>query len=371
MRNPGCDEFSYRVDSFRGGVARHLQAQAQVRQRWLPHLLCLALLLCHALPAYAGNASGTLAGSTFINSGQPNNNNGGVGSIYTGNDSDGGSLRGLVRFTLPAALNERATITSVIFSLPTTAPVVGPPTAATVSLHRLTQSWGQGTGGAADFTGDFTLGQACSAGGATWNQPLCSGVLWTTAGGAVNASVSASASVPATAGSTVTWNSAGLVSDVQAWADVSASNNGWRLLSSTETTFGAVQRFTKAAQLSVSFSCKPAFLEASNTCTTCTAAAKSACVTSQPGNFCLDSGPPSSTYSCSCANAAYALGPGGTSCVDKNECIPNHCADRGDTAAACLDHAAPSTGYSCQCSAGFVVIGGVCDDRIFVSGFDT
>jgi hypothetical protein len=281
--------------------------------------LSAALLIC-CEPVYAGSTSGSLASATFINSAQANNNDGGAPSIYLGNDLSGGSMRGLIRFALPSTLNQRMVITSADFSLTTGALSGGSPTAATVSLQRLTENWGQGTGSGADpITGDFTYGQACTAGGATWNQPLCFGVPWATAGGTVNGTLSASASAPATSGSAVKWSSTGgtgMASDVQGWVNSPSSNYGWRLLSSTDATSGDVQRFFKSSQLNISFACKAGFLETSGTCTTCTTAAQSACVTSQPGNTCNDSGPPSTTYSCTCNNPAFVLGPGGTSCDD-------------------------------------------------------
>jgi len=182
--------------------------------------------------------------------------------------------------------------------------------------------------------------------------------------------ISASASVPAFFGSIVQWNAAGIASDVQAWANDATSNHGWRLRSSTEASYDQMQAFVKAPQLAVMYACNIGFQETASGCTTCTTSANTACITSQVGNACLDSGPPSTTYACSCNNAAYVTGPGGTSCVDKNECVPNHCTDFGDAAAACTDHVAPDTGYSCQCSEGFVASGGTCVDIIFMDGFE-
>lgn len=337
----------------------------------------LALLVCAtafascAMPARAGSANGTFVAGTFINSARPDNNNGGVSSIDIGNDFLDGSLRGLVRFNLPAALNERVSITGATLSMTTTAvPPDGTAGAATVYVERLTEEWGQGTGAGVAASGSYTAGSPCTGTGATWNKPLCSGAGWATAGGSVAGTISASASVPATSGSLVQWNAAGIASDVQAWANDVTTNHGWRLRSSTEASYDTLQAFMKGPQLATTYTCKSSFQETASGCTTCTTAAKAACVTSQAGNACVDSGPPSTEHSCSCGNAAYVIGPGGTSCVDKNECVPNHCTDFGDPAAACTDHVAPETGYSCQCSEGFVASGGTCVDYIFVDGFE-
>jgi hypothetical protein len=348
-------------------------APASLPKRWrgFASLVCAIALTCCASAARAGSANGSFAAGTFINSAYPDNNNGGVTAICIGNDFSAGSLRGLVRFTLPAALNERVTSTGATLKMTTTAvPPDGTAAAATVSVERLTENWGQGNGAGAQASGSYTAGSSCTGIGATWNKPLCTGAAWTTAGGSVAASVSASTSVPATSGSLVQWNAAGIASDVQLWADDATSNHGWRLRSSTEATYDMMQAFTRSPQLTATYACKAGFQETVSGCTTCTNTAKAACVTSQPGNACNDSGPPSTSYSCTCGNAAYALGPGSTSCVDRNECVPNHCTDFGDAGAACTDTLAPGTGYSCQCSEGFFASGGTCVDYVFVDGFE-
>jgi hypothetical protein len=78
------------------------------------------------------------------------------------------------------------------------------------------------------------------------------------------------------------------------------------------------------------------------------------------GNVCSDLAPPSLSYTCSCNNAAYTVA--GTSCVDKNACIPNHCGDGGDTGTlvACHDAVAPGIGYTCTCDSGFTFDGTTC-----------
>jgi hypothetical protein len=345
----------------------------QTRCDRLALLLCATALASCASAARAGSTNGTVAAGTFINSNNPDNNNGGVSTIDIGNDFNTGSMRGLVRFSLPAALNERVSITGATLTMTTSSvPPDGSAAAATVSVERLTESWGQGNGAGAQTLGSYTAGSPCTGSGATWNKPLCSGAAWATAGGSVTGVISATAPVPASSGSFVQWNAAGIASDVQAWADDATSNHGWRLRSSTETvaSYDMMQAFTKGAQLAMTYACKSGFQETAGGCTTCTTSAIAACVTSQAGNACIDSGPPSTTYACSCSNAAYVASPDGTSCVDKNECVPNHCTDFGDAAAACIDHVAPDTGYSCQCSPGFFASGGTCVDYIFVDGFD-
>jgi hypothetical protein len=70
------------------------------------------------------------------------------------------------------------------------------------------------------------------------------------------------------------------------------------------------------------------------------------------GNACHDLGGSSTGYTCSCG-AGYSNTGGATpSCVDTDDCSPNHCLSGGDSGALCFDHAAPQTGYDCRCSSG-------------------
>jgi hypothetical protein len=319
-------------------------------------------------------AFGTSA-DTFINSAHTNNNNGASTTFFTGQSGQGGVMRGLLRFDLPAGLQERVTVTSATLTL--TMAGLGSSgttsgTAATETLRVVTQSWAEGNGAGTAMT-EYTVGDACggAVSGATWNQSNCPSTNWSTAGGTVAGSTSATGNTTAIpVGSPFVLASstnAGMLSDVQAWIDMPSSNFGWRISSSTEATSGQAQRFySKEAggslgpSLSVSYACKSGFADTGSGCTTCTSAALAACVSSQSGNSCNDPGAPSATYSCNCSNAAYASAPGNTACVDKNECAPNPCVSGGDSTASCTDQVAPATGYSCTCSAGFGFNGTTC-----------
>ena len=332
-------------------------------------------LLVPAAAAYAGSVSTVQCSDTFINSFYPNNNNGGSTSFFTGESGEGGVMRALVKCDLPAGINERVTVTQAMFTVTTAG--LGPtgtiaPAAATESLFALTEGWGEGDkAGKTPMT--FTVGQPCTLGEASWIQRQCGMANWITAGGTAT-TLSATASSPASIGSSVTFSGSGLVADVQNWATTPASNYGWRMSSSTEVTLGQAQRFASKDSgagmpaLGITFTCKPGFQDTGASCSACTNSAQAACVSSQAGNFCVDDGPPS-TYSCSCNNPAY-IGTGTAMCTDRNECIPNHCTDNGDTGAVCSDHAAPATGYDCTCDAGFVFNGVACSDVIFADGFE-
>src|SRR6185503_12402118 len=114
--------------------------------------------------------------------------------------------RGLIRFDMPASLTGRATVTSAQLQMTTIALGGGSAgTKATMSLQALTQSWVQGTG-FANSAMTFVVGQLCTT-GATWNQANCATATnWTSAGGSVSATISATAEAPDSIGATVSWS---------------------------------------------------------------------------------------------------------------------------------------------------------------------
>jgi hypothetical protein len=193
---------------------------------------------------------------TFINSANPDNNNGASASLYVGVDGHSGVMRALVRFDMPAAL-AGATVTSAELKLTLRAlgnMMVGP--ASADSLTAVTAAWTEGNG-VGDAAMMFTVGQPCGAGvsGATWNQPSCATgttAAWSTPGGSVAGTASATADTAGVAADApVVWDSAaagndGMLADLQRWIDDPTSNHGWRISGSDETSAGTAQRFYSA-----------------------------------------------------------------------------------------------------------------------------
>ena len=262
----------------------------------------------------AGAATQTIPASadTFINSLSPDNNNGATLSLFTGREGRGGMMRGLIRFDLPAALAGRVAVTNSLMSLTTQADNRNqPPAAATLAVHPLSVGWSEGNG-AGNSVGTFVVGQTCTGTGATWNRPQCTTGTWP-----APATPSASATVPAITGAVVTWSSAAMNADVQQWIDTPSSYNGWLITSSTEAGSNAqIQRFASSEaatgfpSLAITYSCKAGFGASGNACTTCTAAANGACAITQSGNACVDTGPPSTAYACTCGAAGFTPGTG-------------------------------------------------------------
>ncbi len=339
----------------------------------------VAMILVGA-QARAGSGTGSLSGETFIHSRFPGNNNGGCPYVTIGYDGAAGQIRGLIEFNLPQPVPGyagRTTVTGVILQnlVVTNLPNGTAGTAETYFAERLSGSFLQGNGCGAQASTTYNAGVACGSVsfGATWNASNC--VTGWTAGAPVSGGAMAN-----TFGGPLGWDSGGngtncsnlpqLCADVQAFLDGGVVTGGWRIRN-TELTAGHAQALTHSGTLAFNWSCKAGFFDTGSTCTTCTAAAKTACVVTCPstggactsgqpsGNSCNDAGPPSTTYTCTCNNPAYT-GTGTTACTDFNACVGNPCASSGDTSATCIDAVAPATGYSCSCNTGFTYNGATC-----------
>jgi len=93
-----------------------------------------------------------------------------------------------------------------------------------VSLHRVTRDWGEGSS-----AGGAGQGGTAESGDATWLHTFYSDLFWMSPGGDFDAAPSATAGV-GTVLTAYTWGSTPeTVSDVQAWRLDSASNFGWLL----------------------------------------------------------------------------------------------------------------------------------------------
>ncbi|HEU5058011.1 MAG TPA: multicopper oxidase domain-containing protein [Kofleriaceae bacterium] len=149
--------------------------------------------------------------------------NGAGASFHVGVTNNGDERRALIRFNV-GSIPAGATIQSARVRLYMSRS--SPGAAVDVELHRITRSWSEGP---ADPTQGEGQGAPASAGDVTWTHAVYDTSLWTTPGGDVAAAASATESI-ATATGPYTWTSATLASDVQAWIDGSAANEGWMLI---------------------------------------------------------------------------------------------------------------------------------------------
>lgn len=163
------------------------------------------------------------------------NSNGQGATFFSGTTQRAGFRRGLLRFNL-AAIPTGATVASASLRLQLIR--TRPESSPAVKIHKVTQSWGEGSSVA--FGG---IGSLATLGDATWLHRFCGapnaadilagrpcGVatsqLWTTPGGDFVAAASAVQSVAGIIG-TYLWSSAQLAADVQSWVASPASNFGW------------------------------------------------------------------------------------------------------------------------------------------------
>ncbi len=158
----------------------------------------------------------------------------------------GGSLlrRGLIRFDISTVASGSNVSSATLRLGMNKSDRVG---ASTVSLHRLTRAWGEGTSNADNDEGG---GIATTAGDASWTQAVSPGTNWTTPGGDFVAT--ASASLLLNADGNYTWGSnAGMVSDVQLWINNPASNFGWIILGdeSSATTATAMRFLSRTGPI--------------------------------------------------------------------------------------------------------------------------
>lgn len=107
------------------------------------------------------------------------------------------------------------------------------------SLHRVTDSWGEGTVVGPSGGG---FGAVAQTGDATWLSSQHNTTLWTDPGGDFIAAPSATAAA-GTADTIVTWTSAGMINDVQQWVNAPLSNDGWLILSALEGTRQRIKKF--------------------------------------------------------------------------------------------------------------------------------
>jgi hypothetical protein len=165
---------------------------------------------------------------------------GGEIGIFVGatNMASNPARRGLIQFDLAGGLPPGVTIIDA--SLTLTLETANNATARQISLYRLSSDWGEGTAGAGMLSG---AGFTAADGDATWTEAKHNQVNWT-AGGDIVTPASASLSVAgSTAGTTYTWTSAGLLSDVKDWYANPATNFGWDVVNSDEAVQQSVKVF--------------------------------------------------------------------------------------------------------------------------------
>jgi autotransporter-associated beta strand protein len=166
-----------------------------------------------------------------------------LGFLYAGRTAGTGGTglrRALMEFDIAGNMAAGSTINSVTLGLTVTKiPNIGA-VASTFELHPLSAAWGAGTSGNTNPNGG--RGFAATTNDATWNDRLYSATPWTTAGGDFGAT-SGTTSIGNTLTSYTFTSQTGMVNNVQSWLNSPATNFGWILLSSSESTPRTAKEF--------------------------------------------------------------------------------------------------------------------------------
>ncbi|MFK7956270.1 MAG: DNRLRE domain-containing protein [Lysobacterales bacterium] len=172
--------------------------------------------------------------------------------LYSGQTNQGNNRRSLLAFDF-SSIPTGSSISSATLSL--TLSLASPGSnSRTFTLHRVTGAWGEGTSDAGSPGG---TGTAATAGDATWQERIFGTTAWNTEGGDFVAAPSSSTNVLSLLGP---YDFTGLASDVDAWVNGTATNDGWILIGEEDATrtamrFDSRENFTTTAvpSLSVTF----------------------------------------------------------------------------------------------------------------------
>lgn len=209
-----------------------------MRYRLLPALCAGVCWLSLGAASSRADFTVTVASSqdSMIFQNNVNNSAGGAIDMFAGTNTAQSVRRALVEFDIAGKIPTGATIESVTLTL-TYAMAAGSGGGGggsafyDIGLHRLLQSWGEGTTEFGQGPGGVGQGAPASNGDVTWNARFFGSQNWTTPGGDF---VSTASAVTSVGGPTVdipfTWSSSAMVSDVQQWLDTPTSNDGWMLL---------------------------------------------------------------------------------------------------------------------------------------------
>ncbi len=145
--------------------------------------------------------------------------------IYIGNTPRTGftRLRGLVRFDL-SAIPAGAQVTAATLTMTLKRVQSG---ISQVSLHKVTESWGEGSSLCNTPCGH---GTAAQPGDATWLHRVYPGSNWTAPGGTFFPASSATTTVTPSVDMAFNWSGAQLTADIQSWVGGAATNAGWIIL---------------------------------------------------------------------------------------------------------------------------------------------
>ena len=207
--------------------------------RPLAFLLVSVLFLLAAMPATAAQLTLLPVRDNTLFEDNANNSNGAGTQLFVGTIASGSPRRALVRFDLSAlpagAVVDGAVLRINVNRLP---PRYQP---QSISLHRVTASWGEGTSAT-----DGGLGAAATPQDATWLYRFFGGsgvtrLSWTNPGGDFVSAPSAVSPLVFQIFGQQFPSTPQVLADIDAWLQNPASNHGWILIG-TETGESSVNR---------------------------------------------------------------------------------------------------------------------------------
>jgi hypothetical protein len=179
----------------------------------------VTLVLEEGVNGYSGTRDTTLFQD------RPANSAGGFPNFFSSVTNTPSPRRTLIKFDIPTTFPLGSTLTAVSLTLEVDQ---SRPGTVVHALRRVTRSWNEGNNPLTNPS-NIGLGAPAQAGDATWSHAVYNTTAWTTAGGDYSGTVSATASV-GIAGTFVTFTSAQMLADINAWRTTPANNFGWILI---------------------------------------------------------------------------------------------------------------------------------------------
>ncbi|HEX7527848.1 MAG TPA: IPTL-CTERM sorting domain-containing protein, partial [Thermoanaerobaculia bacterium] len=200
--------------------------------------LCLASLLLFARAAEAGIVTAVLtpAADATIFEENPDSSDSKSPGLFAGRSRTDHIRRAFLRFNL-AGIPAGVTVSSAQVRLSLTRANSG---SVFGSLYRVSGAWGEGTSDAGIPGGS---GAPATAGDPTWTMRVYPGTPWTTPGGDTAASPSATTLLGSSVVDYLWTTTPALVSDVQGWVKLPATNFGWQLRADEAQISPTAKRF--------------------------------------------------------------------------------------------------------------------------------
>ncbi len=188
-------------------------------------------------PVTAGNSTLTASRDGTLFDGAPNNASGSGERLFAGETGQPSHRRAVLAFDGVTSIPAGSLVTSSTVMMEVAFGVGGN---QSFTLHRLNESWGEGTSNSGLSGG---TGAAATSNDATWSHRFFNGATWSNPGGTFASMASATTTV-GDVGSP-SWASIQLSTDVQSWIDTPSTNHGWILIGNEAVSFTAKRLYSR------------------------------------------------------------------------------------------------------------------------------